>query len=489
LASYDDKKNHKKFRIKAHTMINSGFVSLFCVVICVSLPWFKLQNQLLLVAIGSMFGVYVVGSRDNLETFHLPPGPIIGLCFCLVWVIKNTASRNAAKFDFTGIRYLLILSVYSLLITCISPVLFEGKIFVIRPNAIASQIREAQPISWTTSSIAQSGYLFMSLIMVLAGVKLGGKEVGRLDKVPNVLLKIGVFFSITVILEAIISLLGADFRFWDLLMAENLGDTRPPSPDVNVGGLSLRRAVTVFTEASTYSTFMLGCVGASIIQFRWQPSFQNGLIIIIILFAIELAFSTTAIIGSFIISMVAMGPRLKTEFRQTRQNIFIKFLPLVGALFLLLFLSATLLSDDYYKFVIGKIFDSDGYEEGNYSSAAERAYWNNVSFQAFLDSYGLGCGAGATRASSFLVSFVSSFGIIGIVSIGFVILEVLEVLYKSRDAVILSSALMWCGWFVGLSIANPDGVSLFYFWILFGLILAMKRVNAEFNKTPRVMFK
>jgi hypothetical protein len=48
---------------------------------------------------------------------------------------------------------------------------------------------------------------------------------------------------------------------------------------------------------------------------------------------------------------------------------------------------------------------------------------------------------------------------------------------------------MWCGWFVGLSIANPDGVSLFYFWILFGLILAMKRVNAEFNKTPRVMFK
>ena len=458
-------------------MINSGFVSIASVVLCILMPWFNLQRQLLVVGIASMCGVYIIGSRNDLVSFHLYPGPIVALCFSSIWIIRTVTQKIGKSFDLAGIRYLPALAVYSLLITCISPIIFADRIFVIRPNAVASEIREALPISFTLSSIAQSAYLIVDVILVAAAASLVGDKKSGLRFITNIYLKVGLFFSISVIGEVILSKTGYEIHLWDLLMGESLGEIRPPSPEVVISTLAFRRAVAVFTESSSYSVFMLGCVGASIIEYRANPSPKHTAYLIILVVGIMLAFSTTAVVGLLITTLVAMISKLTINHQKSTKLVGTNILTLLGVAVVVGLIAAALLNEDYYEFVIEKIFNNEGYEEGNYSSAAERGYWNRVSFQAFIDSYGLGCGAGATRASSFLVSVLSSFGIFGIVAIYFILADVVEVLRKTGDVDLIKSALMWCGWFVGLSIANPDGVSAFYIWIQFGLIVGVKRVS------------
>jgi len=43
----------------------------------------------------------------------------------------------------------------------------------------------------------------------------------------------------------------------------------------------------------------------------------------------------------------------------------------------------------------------------------ERNFWTEVSWQALIDSWGIGVGAGGTRASNGVVALISNVGIIG----------------------------------------------------------------------------
>lgn len=60
-----------------------------------------------------------------------------------------------------------------------------------------------------------------------------------------------------------------------------------------------------------------------------------------------------------------------------------------------------------------KLVDSTLIKKGESQSAQERAYWNERSLTALVDTMGLGIGLGSSRASSWIIAVISQLGLVG----------------------------------------------------------------------------
>src|SRR5690606_40482230 len=69
-------------------------------------------------------------------------------------------------------------------------------------------------------------------------------------------------------------------------------------------------------------------------------------------------------------------------------------------------------------------------------SGVERMYWNTVAFQSFFDTFGMGIGMGSGRSSSWAISVLSQFGVIGAAMMGYLVYDIARGLrpYRTDDA-------------------------------------------------------
>ena len=194
------------------------------------------------------------------------------------------------------------------------------------------------------------------------------------------------------------------------------------------------------------------------------------------------SFSTTAIISLALVSLlVGFAPDLdkfNSDNRITNalgHSSGVKFF-----YFCLCFLICTTLiffvtNEAVYGYIFEKLNNTSGYTDGNYSSGAERLYWDIVSLQAFIDSFGIGVGAGGTRASSFFVSVVANFGFPGAVLLSSLFIYLIRQVYcQTTGPYALErrvSSLFCIGWLLSMFVAMPDGLSSFYLWIQVGLLI------------------
>lgn len=180
--------------------------------------------------------------------------------------------------------------------------------------------------------------------------------------------------------------------------------------DTEIAGM--KRIVGSFTEASSFARSTLGVFGFT--GTLWLCGIRpllTGAVAAFSLVLIVLSTSSTGLAGAPVILLVLHATALASMLRGTagRHTVIFAFGgPLIGLVALLLVLldpGAANTVHGYVDLVVLNKASSD--------SGIERSSWNAVSFQNFLDSWGLGVGLGTARASSFAVALLATVGIPG----------------------------------------------------------------------------
>jgi hypothetical protein len=86
---------------------------------------------------------------------------------------------------------------------------------------------------------------------------------------------------------------------------------------------------------------------------------------------------------------------------------------LAAAAALIALLMAVALYDEALFRPFTRLFRTMVLEKASSLSGQERGYWNARSLQSVFDTYGLGIGLGSSRSSSWIISVLAQFGLIG----------------------------------------------------------------------------
>lgn len=180
--------------------------------------------------------------------------------------------------------------------------------------------------------------------------------------------------------------------------------------DSEIAGM--KRIVGSYTEASVFARSTLGVLGFT--GTLWLSGVRprlTGAIAGLSLALIVLSTSSTGLAGAPVMLLLLYAfaiARLVLRNAGRQAAIFALGAPVIGLAIVLLLLldpEATAKVYGYVDLVVLNKASSD--------SGIERSSWNVVSFQNFLDSWGLGVGLGTARASSFAVALLASVGIPG----------------------------------------------------------------------------
>ncbi|MFQ1917379.1 hypothetical protein ACK35P_08185 [Aeromonas veronii] len=454
-------------------------LTLFC---CLVIVFSGFSTKLLCLSFASLFGTYVVGGG----ALNVLPGPLV-CAFLVGGILISIMLRlkiNIKKIPYGNV--IICFLVYAIIVTLVMPNLFSNAIQVIRPGYIAEDgIRGTNSLSWTTSNIAQITYFVFDILIVYSLVSyrmINGNAIQ--SRVISFNIVIAFTLSVLVMIEFSLCMSGLNVDLFGWFMGDGFLDPRPDRYAlVNALGLPIRRAQAIMGEPSFYSTYMAGIYAVLLYQLRVKPSVRCGIFFILVLSSLILAFSTTAIFSVFVISVgVLCAP---TGFALAKQNSKWAnkfFLLLIGLILLCLILYAIFSSEVIFDYIFGKLSNTDGYEEGNYSSGAERLYWDITALGALINSYGIGIGAGSTRASSFFINFIAAFGVVGLVIFLMVGYKFIASVYSAKssiDYMTRSSRILCLGWLVGFIISVPDAFSFFYFWIGIGITMPLVTFNSE----------
>ncbi|MEQ9916364.1 hypothetical protein ABRQ01_06810 [Pectobacterium aroidearum] len=452
--------------------------TIFCIIAILAFPIMRPLTALMVVALSSFLGTYAFGFEDGVRIL---PGPVVAIAYC-IWLGMQTLLGMKWRIHKSGLMWLWFLMVYATIVTVLAPIVFGGSISVIRPGLIEQEVRWTVPLAFTSSTLAQIVYLWLSFILLLKAITEAKKERFELSKTFKFHYLFAVIISIGILIETVLGSIGAKVDIYAWLMGDSFLSLRSDRYALSsIFGLDIHRAQAVFGEPSFFSSYMIGIWGGLIVSARNSPSLGKIYGLGLILVSTLLGFSTTGAIGIALVGLMALLVPLPENGSSRSSNSslsrVIRKLFIIGIVVLSAMLFTVLLSDDsIFNYLFGKLSDTEGYESGNYSSGAERQYWNIVALRAVFDSYGIGIGAGGTRASSFFINFVAAYGIPGAVIMLFGTIHLMRLLYKKSgyadNSDVKVSIMIFIGWMVGFFASVPDGMSFFYIWIHLGFVIS-----------------
>ncbi len=184
--------------------------------------------------------------------------------------------------------------------------------------------------------------------------------------------------------------------------------------------LGNKRVVGLMPEASTFGGMTVAFLSAVYFFRRAMPEayIRSGwvqAIIVLLLVFVWLSTSSAAYVGLFVFlvaagmewlwrgTMIVRGSRL-------RRGMTAELLVLTA---ILIIVAIVTLVDTTLWTPLLTMLDETILQKNTTSSFEERGTWTAVSWQAFLNSYGLGVGLGSTRASNSVVSMLSNVGLVG----------------------------------------------------------------------------
>lgn len=216
--------------------------------------------------------------------------------------------------------------------------------------------------------------------------------------------------------------------------------------------LGTKRVVGLMPEASSYGNLCIGFL--SLLYFLRQSIPRDGLLersvplllLLLVLFSF-ISTSSAAYLGLAVLGSMAglewlwRAAVLRRESKR-RQGIVLEFWLVFGVLVVLL----TIVVFDPAVFnPVVKMVDELVFKKTATASYAERSSWTAFSWQALLDTYGLGVGIGSTRASNSFVSVISNVGVLGAVLYFAFVLQCLTRRPQkgATDAAAIISGLRW----------------------------------------------
>lgn len=189
-----------------------------------------------------------------------------------------------------------------------------------------------------------------------------------------------------------------------------------------------------YSEASAFGGTSLICLAFIYSYWRATRSQFALVLSLILLLLVLLSTSSTAYVGLAVLSLAPVAS-LITAFYQDRLTSEDLLLAAVGAFVLAAMMALFLYDEKLFEPVI-ELFQTTVLDKPLSQSAYERAYWNYKSFEAFMETSGVGIGMGSSRSSSWIISVLSQLGVIGglaILSLTALILRGLHGLEPTAD--------------------------------------------------------
>lgn len=303
-----------------------------------------------------------------------------------------------------------VLLAYSVLSALIFPRLFAGQATVFVPSRGAVVETVLMPVS---GNLNQAGYFCIGILTFFAvAVLLLRQDSFRSVKVA--FLTFAILHSALGLIDLIGKTAGAPHLLTPLRTA---GYTM--LVDVQVEGFW--RIVGGYSEASTFGAASLIALAFAFSYWRATGSRPMLLLWSLLLLLLVLSTSTTAYAGLAILLLI-LG--LSCLWRLSTGGLTGRDMALmVAAGFGLATLLGGYLFGDGRLDPLAQLFKTTLLEKSTSTSAAERFYWNQKSWMAFLDTYGLGVGLGSSRASGSFIAILSQLGIAGSLLFGLIFLQ------------------------------------------------------------------
>jgi hypothetical protein len=358
---------------------------------------------------GSMsFGSLAVIPPEFTSNLSLTPPPIVALAIVLVYA---TGPSGVARMVDIALRpsqclFLFLFWIVAVWVTLFMPRIFAGQISIIPMRLETASFGD--PLYPTPQNISQLVYLTISVVMVVACALIFRSPATRQH-----LLSALCFGGGMVVLTGLLDLAGLG-PYLDIFRTA----TYAYLTDVEIA--DVKRVVGLMPEASAFGGLAVGFLSAiyffrrAIISPRLRLYVAPCLIVLLALFAL-LSTSSAAYAGVAVFGLVASVEwlwRLLMTARgsQAREGLAVEFWAIVCGL-AALYLVAIAKPSLFDPFI--KLIDTIVFQKTASDSFEERSMWTAVSLKALFDSWGLGVGMGATRASNGIVAVFSNTGIAG----------------------------------------------------------------------------
>ena len=201
---------------------------------------------------------------------------------------------------------------------------------------------------------------------------------------------------------------------------------------VDVGGFW--RIAGTYSEASAFGSATILLLAFTFTYWRQTRSKFALSLAVLLIILLTLCTSTTAYVAGLIIAVV-FGVSLARSLLQDRLQAGEIGFVCVGIGVLAVMIGVEAYSARTLAPLWG-LFDAMIFNKASSASGYERAYWNYQSLVSVYETMGLGIGLGSSRASSWIISVISQFGVIGSTMIGLLTWEIIR---SKRHAARLSS--------------------------------------------------
>jgi hypothetical protein len=322
----------------------------------------------------------------------------------------------------------LVLSIYTIAGAFVFPRLFEGEATVFVPQRTG--VMSAGIVETTLGPV--SGNVTQTLYFVFGALAFFAISIVLLR--PNTLsaIKQGFFVYATLhVMSGLLDLFGK-FAGIDDIFAPIRTASYAMATIVDVGGFW--RIAGTYSEASAFGAATIVLLAFTFTYWRQTRSKFALVLTLLLIMLLILSTSTTAYFAGVIIAAVFGVSLARSLLQDQLQSGEIGFVSVGIAV-----LVATIGIEAYNAQILAplwSLFDAMIFNKASSASGYERAYWNYQSLISIYDTMGLGIGLGSSRASSWIISVVSQFGVIGSAMIGLLTWEIFR---SKRYAASLSS--------------------------------------------------
>ncbi len=165
------------------------------------------------------------------------------------------------------------------------------------------------------------------------------------------------------------------------------------------------------SEAAAFAAFGLSALAFTYAYWRAANSWLALVLCVQLLLLLILSTSSTAYGGLGVLGLAAILPLLWGALHG-RLRPLDWFLLAAGGGAVAALMGVVLYDEALFR-PFTELFRTMVLEKASSVSGQERAYWNARSLKSFFDTYGLGVGLGSSRSSSWIVSALAQFGLIG----------------------------------------------------------------------------
>jgi hypothetical protein len=341
----------------------------------------------------------------------LTPTPIIALLL----IVRTLASERGINFTLTSalmpdrLALLFAFWLVAVIVTIFMPRVFAGHVDVIPVRGILTGTSRLYP---TAQNISQLAYLTISIFSVFTFARLYQSAYYRWHMMRAMYLG-GIVVVVTGLLD-----FATQFLPIRPLLEPFRTATYALLTDVEV--LGGKRVIGLMPEASSFGNLCLNFLGC---LYFFRLAFDDGklrnrhvpIVLALLLFLLWQATSSSAYVGLALLALCAAlhwclralsAPRSEISRTILLIEFWAVFAGLVSVVAVIVF-SPALLDP------IMATLDRMVFQKTSSHSYEERGMWTAVSWQALLDTYGLGVGLGGTRPSNAFVGVVSSTGFVG----------------------------------------------------------------------------